>query len=113
VKIEPSRTRIIPAPIIVVGSPEMPGSAPGMDKPASNVPTITAVFEASSTAAPREAKLVDEWRTAVNRFAALHGDLPVDQITASMVRSYRRTYAALPARARKDVASLHFTSSWR
>lgn len=70
------------------------------------VPTITAVFEAWHTFTPREPKLVDEWRTAVNRFAMLHGDLPVDQITPSMVRDYRRTCASLPSRPPKKIASL-------
>ena len=110
VKVEPRRTRIIPAPIIVVGSQaDAEGrlaSSTTLPEPASAAPTITDVFEAWRTHATREPKLVDEWRTAVNRFAALHGDLPVDQITASMVRDYRRTCARLPSRARKEIASL-------
>lgn len=45
---------------------------------------------------------MDEWRTAVNRFAGFHGD----RITASMVRGYRRTCAGLPPRARKGITCL-------
>ena len=109
VKVEPRRMRIIPAPIIVVGSQadaEGRLASSTSAEPTSAAPTITAMFETWRGHATREPKLVDEWRTAVNRFAALHGDLPVDQITASMVRDYRRTCAGLPSRARKEIASL-------
>ncbi len=62
--------------------------------------SMTAVFQ------PRYPKLVDEWHTAVARFARLHDDPPVETITASMVRTYRRTCAELPARAGKAIATL-------
>lgn len=74
--------------------------------PAKATPTITQVYEHWATFEPREAKLVDEWRTAVNRFARLHGDPAVDQITASMIRDYRRTCVGLPARAGKTISAL-------
>ncbi len=43
---------------------------------------------------------------AVGRFARLHDDPPVDTITASMVRNFRRTCAALPSRAGTTIAAL-------
>lgn len=109
VKVEPSRTRIIPASVIVAPGivPIAPTDASASAAaPAEVLPTITEVFADWTTHAPRERKLVDEWRLAIMRFVALYGDLPVDQITSKMVRGFRRTLAKLPSRAPKDVASL-------
>ncbi|SEJ53548.1 hypothetical protein SAMN05518849_10857 [Sphingobium sp. AP50] len=106
VRIEPSRSRIIPAPIIIVGGAQPATSLAAAITPSKVAPTITAVYDDWSTFKPREPKLLTEWATAVRRFVALNGDLPVDQITAAMLRDYRRTCAGLPSRARKDIASL-------
>jgi hypothetical protein len=119
-KVEPSRARLIPLPVIFATADLIPavivtpGTAPIAPSGASTsaaaplevLPTITEVFADWTTHATRERKLVDEWRLAVTRFVALHGDLPVDQITSKMVRGFRRTLAKLPSRAPKDVASL-------
>ncbi len=111
--IDPARSRILPPSVLVTGSGAIvPALSPPPNEPqlptppAKTVPTISQVYEAWAKFEPREAKLVDEWRTAVNRFAQLHDDPPVDQITASMVRAYRRTCAGLPSRAKKEVTAL-------
>ncbi|MCT8002794.1 site-specific integrase [Sphingomonas sanguinis] len=111
--IDPARSRILPPSVLVTGSgavvpalsqlanePQLP------TPPVKTVPTISQVYEAWAKFEPRDAKLVDEWRTAVNRFVQLHDDPPVDQITASMVRAYRRTCSGLPSRAKKKVTAL-------
>ena len=88
VTIPPSRMRIVPPTIIV-------GSAPTdarLSEPEGRSPTtrpglaIAAVFELWATFTPREPKLVDEWRTAIGRFAALHNDPPVTIITPATRR---------------------------
>ena len=110
VRVAPSRTRIIPPPVIVGGGASLP-PVPDVEKedqikPAVDAPTITAVFEDWAVAETRDPKLVDEWRTAIDRFAALHGGLPVGEITAAMVREFRGVYAGLPARGGKLVDAL-------
>lgn len=113
ISIDPARRRILPPSVLITGSgaaastlsassnePQLPA------QPAKTVPTITQVYEAWAMFEPREAKLVDEWRTAVRRFAQLHDDPPVDQITTSMVRAYRRVCSGLPSRAKQDVTAL-------
>lgn len=111
-RINPARMRIAPSQVLVTGPATMAEALPSSPKPsavttpAKAIPTITDVYEHWATFEPREAKLVDEWRTAVNRFAQLHGDRAVDQITASMIRDYRRTCVGLPARAGKTIAAL-------
>jgi integrase len=106
-RIDPARTRIMPLPILIAGTETTPAEAqPPQIPPKAAAPTITQVFSNWAAFQPREAKLVDEWRTAVARFVRLHGDPPVDTITASMVRNYRRTCAALPSRAGKAIAAL-------
>jgi integrase len=109
-KIDPGRMSILPS-AIPFGT--APGSQYTLAPPqaaqtpsTSPAPTITRVFEDWATFQPRDPKLVDEWRTAIARFARLHNDPPVDIITASMVRNYRRTCAALPARAGKAITTL-------
>ncbi|MDR6145879.1 integrase [Sphingomonas sp. SORGH_AS870] len=109
-KIDPARTRILPSaiPFGVVPSTHHTAEALQSAETSSNAPapTITKVFEDWAVSQPREPKLVDEWRTAIARFARLHNDPPVDTITASMVRTYRRTCAALPSRAGKAITAL-------
>lgn len=106
VRIEPGRTRLIPTPIIVQGfNQELASSSPAL-APAADVPTLTKVFEAWATFRPRELKLVDEWRRAIARFVTLNGDLPVNKITTSMIRDYRRTCSALPSKAPVRIAYL-------
>ncbi|TCP99584.1 site-specific recombinase XerD [Sphingomonas sp. PP-F2F-A104-K0414] len=113
IRIDPARTRIVPPSVLVAGStavvtaPSAHPTEPELLTPLGKAaPTITQVYEAWATSEPREAKLVDEWRTAVKRFARLHDDPPVDRITTSMVRAYRRTCAGLPARAGHRIAAL-------
>ncbi len=109
-KIDPARTRILPSPILFEGMPGSQRAATTVQPPETSskvpTPTITRVFEDWAVVQPREPKLVDEWRTAIARFARLHDDPPVDTITASMVRIYRRTCAGLPARAGKAITAL-------
>nr|WP_242117381.1 site-specific integrase [Sphingomonas sp. JXJ CY 53] len=111
--IDPARRRILPPSVLVTGSGTAASTLSASSnephlpvQPAKTVPTITQVYEAWATFEPREAKLVDEWRTAVKRFAQLHDDPPVDQVTASMVRAYRRVCSGLPSRAKQDVTAL-------
>ncbi|RIA37076.1 hypothetical protein DFR49_2951 [Hephaestia caeni] len=99
VKVEPGRTRLIPPAVIS-------GENLFTHKAKSSAPIITAVFKAWCEFKSREPKLVDEWKVAIDRFVALSGDLPVDQITASMVRDFRRTYAGLPSRPKKAIKEL-------
>lgn len=99
VKVEPGRTRLIPPAVIL-------GETSTRHEVHSSTPTISAVFKAWCAFKSREPKLVDEWRVAIDRFVALSGDLPVDQITASMIRDFRRTCAALPSRPKKVVKDL-------
>lgn len=106
VRVEPRRTRLIPTPIIVEGFDPGSASTSTALSPVADVPTLSEAFGAWATFRPRELKLVDEWRKAVARFVALNGDLPVDQITASMVRDYRRTCSALPSRAPARIENL-------
>jgi integrase len=113
VRIDPRRNRIVPPSVLITGSEAVvpalsaPLSEPQLSiPPAKMVPTIMQVYEAWATFEPREAKLVDEWRTAVKRFAQLHDNPPVNQITTSMVRAYRRTCAGLPSRAKQEVTAL-------
>ncbi|MFV0625369.1 DUF6538 domain-containing protein [Sphingomonas sp. ac-8] len=106
VRVAPTRTRIIPAPVIVNGASPPPVVAVSVAPPAVPAPTLTTAYEAWVNFKPRELKLVDEWRRAIQRFVALNGDLPVDQITATMVRDYRRTCSGLPSRASKEIALL-------
>jgi len=106
-RIDPARTRILPSPILFTGIKAASSAATLSEIPAKGAaPTITQVFEDWAGFQPREPKLVDEWRMAIGRFARLHDDPPVDAVTASMVRAYRRTCAGLPARAGKKVAAL-------
>ncbi|MBB3910912.1 DUF6538 domain-containing protein [Sphingomonas desiccabilis] len=104
-KIDPARTRILPSPILIPGI-EISATTPPPEISNERAPTITQVFEDGAVFQPREPKVVDEWRTAIGRFARLHDDPPVDTITASMVRAYRRTCAGLPARAGKEITAL-------
>jgi integrase len=113
IRIDPARTRIVPPSVLVAGSTAVvtapfahPTEPELLTPPGKAAPTITQVYEAWATFEPREAKLVDEWRTAVKRFSRLHDDPPVDRITTSMVRAYRRTCAGLPARAGHRIAAL-------
>lgn len=110
VRIEPGRNRIVPAPIIVANLPAVPASGPLPPSedmaPQAAIPTISKVYEKWCTFATREAKLVDEWRTAIRRFTELNGDLPVNEITARIVRDYRRTCSGLPSRAPKAISKL-------
>ncbi|MBB5712292.1 site-specific integrase [Sphingomonas xinjiangensis] len=106
-KIDPARTRILPSPILVAGGDTSTLTMRNVEPSSKDAaPTITQVFEEWAVFQPREPKLVDEWRTAIGRFARLHDDPPVDTITASMVRAYRRTCAGLPARAGKKITAL-------
>ncbi|MBN8814129.1 MAG: site-specific integrase [Sphingomonas sp.] len=69
--------------------------------------TISEVFQAWTNTRPREqAKLVDEWRKATNRFVALWGDVEVAAITDEMVEGFRNALQSLPTRPAKDIASL-------
>jgi integrase len=106
-RIDPARARILPSAILISGIETTLPVAPSPENSSkAATPTITQVFENWAVFQVREPKLVDEWRMAVGRFARLHDDPPVDAITASMVRAYRRTCAGLPARAGKSIAAL-------
>ena len=106
-RIDSGRARVLPSPILVTGIEAASSAAAASQTSAKDATrTITQVFEDWAAFQPREPKLVDEWRTAIGRFARLHDDPPVDAITASMVRAYRRTYAGLPARAGKQITAL-------
>ena len=105
VRIELSQTRILPAPVLV---PNRGGHDifHGSDAEAPTLKPASPSSWRRGRRSSREAKLVDEWRTAVNRFVRLHGDAPVDSVTASMVRAYQRIYAGLPARAGAKIGGL-------
>lgn len=105
-RIDPARARILPSAILISGIETTAPAVPSPEISSKAAPTITQVFENWAILQVRKPKLVDEWRMAVGRFARLHDDPPVDAITASMVRAYRRTCAGLPARARKNIAAL-------
>ncbi len=51
-------------------------------------------------------KTAIEWKLGMTRFIGLHGDLPVDRITKSMIIEFRDTVAQLPARPKRALAQL-------
>jgi len=69
--------------------------------------TLQQVFRAwAASRPPEDAKLVDEWRTSIQRFIELHGDVDVTLITKTMVTVYREALKGLPSRPKADVKRL-------
>ena len=69
--------------------------------------TILEVFAAwSESRPPEDAKLVDEWRTSINRFVELHGDVDVALINKDMVKEYKEALKGLPPRPNAEIRCL-------
>lgn len=51
-------------------------------------------------------KTYDEWKLAVNRFIEVHGNVPLDRITRTMVLDFRDLIQYMPTRPGKEISSL-------
>ena len=51
-------------------------------------------------------KTYDEWKLAVDRFIEVHGDIPLDRITRTMVIDFRDLIQGMPTRPAKKIATL-------
>jgi integrase len=62
----------------------------------STSPTITAVFEEWCADSNRRSATISEFRNAVHRFVGLHGDVPADLITRSMIKEFKNVLQKFP-----------------
>lgn len=104
VRVDPRRVRLIPSPILIAAGSD--GAEPASETPFAELLPLSQAFEAWAAHEERDPKLVDDWRNATRRFVELNGDLPVNRITAKMVRHFRRTLSGLPSRPKKAVGGL-------
>jgi integrase len=98
-----------------IPTPEDPGLLLMQDNGSDeNVQTLSAAYENwKATQRPR-GRTADDYKTQVDRFIALHGDLPINQITRHHVRTFRDVMLGYPRSVPEAQANLpiHTIVAW-
>jgi len=101
----------LPRASATLSAPESHQSAPVIQVAREAEHPLSSVFEEWAAAQLKGKKVaadktVDEWRRNIGQFISVHGDVDVRDITARMVREFRKIAQRLPVKPKKHIASL-------